>query len=270
MPSRISPVSASSLRKLGLVAVLALVVGTGVTVRHTVRRWIRHKVAAVLSHRVHAQVATIDVAKKVGAAETAHAKAMNAAVAQMSGDARVGGVSGAGVSGSGAGSENAVPPSAVNASAVSAGVGDPRTSRGPRTPAQATMLAQATPSLAATGPDFGIAMPEPPHYTYNADNRRDPFQSLLQGEFMAEYGENGQPLVDVAELKLMGVLARGRERFAMVEDSKRHGFALRVGDPVINGRVTGITDQTITFNLSSYGETQTVKLHMINPTKAGN
>ncbi|HVP40081.1 MAG TPA: hypothetical protein VMS93_12965 [Candidatus Saccharimonadales bacterium] len=110
--------------------------------------------------------------------------------------------------------------------------------------------------------DFGIALPLPSQYAYNPDGRRDPFQSLLRGEFDSEQGGGGQPLVDVADLTLMGVMAVGSERYAMVEDSKHHGFTLRVGDPVLNGRVTRIEDDCITVNLSSYGETQTVRLHL--------
>ena len=118
--------------------------------------------------------------------------------------------------------------------------------------------------------DFGITVPAASQYSYNPDNRRDPFQSLLRGEFEGEHGEGGQPLVDIADLKLMGVLNKGNEYFAMVEDSKQHGFSLRVGDPVLNGRVTQIDPQCLTVTLSSYGESQTVKLHLKkNNSKAG-
>jgi len=112
--------------------------------------------------------------------------------------------------------------------------------------------------------DFGITTPTPSQYSYNPDNRRDPFQSLLKGEFLGEHGEEGQPLVDVGDLKLMGVLHKNNEYFAMVEDSKGHGFTLRAGDPVLNGRVTQIEHDCLTVNLSSYGESQTVKLHLNN------
>jgi hypothetical protein len=123
--------------------------------------------------------------------------------------------------------------------------------------AQPTQALQADPDA-----DFGMALPLRSQYAYNPDGRRDPFQSLLKGEFETEQGSGGQPLVDVADLALMGVMAAGNDRYAMVEDSKHHGFTLRVGDPVMNGRVARIEDNCLTVNLSSYGETQTVKLHL--------
>ena len=127
----------------------------------------------------------------------------------------------------------------------------------PAPAAQPAQAAQADPDA-----DFGIALPLPSQYAYNPDGRRDPFQSLLKGEFESEQGPQGQPLVDVADLSLMGVMAAGNDRYAMVEDSKHHGFTLRVGDPVMNGRVTRIEDDCLTVNLSSYGETQMVRLHL--------
>ncbi|MBI5835640.1 MAG: hypothetical protein HZB25_00195 [Candidatus Eisenbacteria bacterium] len=164
--------------------------------------------------------------------------------------------------------EQAAAPKASARKVVAAGMvagGPPSVAAVRRQPVPAAEGATAQPAQAlqpSPEDDFGIALPLPSQYAYNPDDRRDPFQSLLKGEFQAEQGPEGQPLVDVADLSLMGVMAAGNERYAMVEDSKHHGFTLRVGDPVINGRVTRIEDDCLTVNLSSYGETQTVRLHL--------
>lgn len=141
----------------------------------------------------------------------------------------------------------------------------------PARPARAALEVKAAMNVPSDPEaDFGITVPVASQYSYNPDGRRDPFQTLLKGEFEGEHGDGGQPLVDIADLQLMGVLRKNNEYYAMVEDSKHHGFTLRVGDPVLNGRVTQIDRDVITVNLSSYGESQTVRLHLNNAnSKAG-
>jgi hypothetical protein len=96
-------------------------------------------------------------------------------------------------------------------------------------------------------------------YVYNSLDRRDPFQSLVSGSFE---GTAGTPLLDVSSMKLVGIVWGASDRFALVEDSHGHGFVLRVGDPVLNGYVAGLTKEELIVKQSSYGDTQTVTIQL--------
>ncbi len=96
-------------------------------------------------------------------------------------------------------------------------------------------------------------------YVYNSLERRDPFESLVSGSFE---GTAGTPLLDVSSMKLVGIVWGGADKFALVEDSHGHGFVLRVGDPVLNGYVAGLTKEELIVKQSSYGDTQTVTIQL--------
>lgn len=96
-------------------------------------------------------------------------------------------------------------------------------------------------------------------YVYKTVGRRDPFASLLEGEFETTVGS---PLLDVSSMKLVGIVWGASDKFALVEDGRGHGHVLRVGDPVINGYVVGLTKQELLVRQSSYGESQTVTIQL--------
>ena len=96
-------------------------------------------------------------------------------------------------------------------------------------------------------------------YVYNSLDRRDPFQSLVSGAFE---GTAGTPLLDVSSMKLVGIVWGGADKFALVEDSHGHGYVLRVGDPVLNGYIAGLTKEELIVKQSSYGDTQTVTIQL--------
>jgi len=96
-------------------------------------------------------------------------------------------------------------------------------------------------------------------YVYKTVNRRDPFASLLTGEFETTVG---RPLLDVSSMKLVGIVWGTSDKFALVEDGRGHGHVLRVGDPVINGSVVGLTKDELLIRQSSYGDTQTVTIQL--------
>jgi len=96
-------------------------------------------------------------------------------------------------------------------------------------------------------------------YVYKTVGRRDPFASLLTGEFETTVG---RPLLDVSSMKLVGIVWGTSDKFALVEDGRGHGHVLRVGDPVINGSVVGLTKDEILIRQSSYGDTQTVTIQL--------
>jgi len=98
-----------------------------------------------------------------------------------------------------------------------------------------------------------------PKFIYSSLGKRDPFMSLVSGEFQ---GEGTVSLVSIGDMELVGILWGSKEKLAMVEDSRGRGYVLRVGDAVIGGVVTDITKDSIVINQTFYGETQTVVIRM--------
>jgi hypothetical protein len=98
-----------------------------------------------------------------------------------------------------------------------------------------------------------------PKFIYSSLGKRDPFMSLLSGEFQ---GEGTASLLSVGDMELVGILWGSKEKLAMVEDSRGRGYVLRVGDAVIGGVVTDITKDSIVITQTFYGETQTVVIRM--------
>ena len=95
-------------------------------------------------------------------------------------------------------------------------------------------------------------------YYYKAFNRRDPFQSLIVGEFE----DSELELVDVYSVQLVGVLTGGMERYAMLEDSNGFGYIVKTGDPVRNGSIVSVGDRSLVARVTMFGQTTSVTLRM--------
>lgn len=98
-----------------------------------------------------------------------------------------------------------------------------------------------------------------PKFIYSSLGKRDPFVSLVNGEF---HGEGVIGLINVGDMELVGILWGGNVTLAMVEDGMGRGYVLRVGDPVMNGIVRDIRNESIVIEQTFYGETQTVVISM--------
>ena len=131
----------------------------------------------------------------------------------------------------------------------------------PKTSAKKTPAAQPAASSTRTTPksqsEENLVNREV--YVYKTIDRRDPFASLLEGDFEATIGH---PLLDVSSMKLVGIVWGKSDKFALIEDGRGHGHILRVGDPVINGYVVGLTQDELLIRQSSYGESQTVTIQL--------
>ena len=103
------------------------------------------------------------------------------------------------------------------------------------------------------------------HYEYIGGGRRDPFQSLLDGKFQTHSADGA--LVDVGDIHLVGIMWGSSDKFALVEDSRGHGFVLRVGDPVLNGYISGISKSELSVVQNAFGESQTLSIRL--QTKEG-
>src|SRR5262245_21399252 len=97
-------------------------------------------------------------------------------------------------------------------------------------------------------------------YLYTSGGRRDPFQSLLDGKYQSASGDG--LLVDVGDIHLVGIMWGSADKYALVEDSRGRGFVLRVGDPVLNGYISGITKNEIQVVQNAFGESQTLSIQM--------
>jgi hypothetical protein len=81
----------------------------------------------------------------------------------------------------------------------------------------------------------------------------------MSGRFQSDDSER---LPDVGSMQLLGVIWGENDKFAMVEDQEANGFVLRVGDPVINGEVAGITRESLTVRQHFFGSSTTVTLKL--------
>jgi hypothetical protein len=96
-------------------------------------------------------------------------------------------------------------------------------------------------------------------YTYTSEGRRDPFQSLLDGKFQ---GSGDGALVDVGDIHLVGIMWGAADKFALVEDSRGRGYVLRVGDPVVNGYISGISKTELQIIQNAFGESQSMSIKL--------
>jgi hypothetical protein len=120
----------------------------------------------------------------------------------------------------------------------------------PAAPADTTALGQPAAD--------GITLREKVYY-YQAFNQRDPFQSLMAGEF-EESGE--LDIIDIYSVKLVGVLAGGMEKFAMLEDNNGYSYIMKAGDPIRNGTVVSVSDRSLVARVSLFGQTSAVTLRL--------
>jgi hypothetical protein len=101
-------------------------------------------------------------------------------------------------------------------------------------------------------------------YYYQAFNRRDPFQSLIVGE----YEQSEFELVDINAVTLVGVLSGGMEKYAMLEDGNGFAYILKAGDPVRNGSVVSVGDRTLVARITMFGQTTSVTLNIEGSSKS--
>jgi len=151
----------------------------------------------------------------------------------------------------------------------------PGTARPAATATQGTVTATAVPGpAAAIGTSLSGETPKSldasvlfarEHYEYVGGGRRDPFQSLLDGRFQSHSADGS--LVDVGDIHLVGIMWGSSDKFALVEDSRGHGYVLRVGDPVLNGYISGISKSELQVVQNAFGESQTLSIQL--QTKEG-
>jgi len=134
---------------------------------------------------------------------------------------------------------------------------------------------EATPTTTATTPAASPSSPAPTasdpappagdltysreKYYYAATGLRDPFGSLVSGRFVSD---DAKRLPDVGSISLLGVMWGENDKFGLVEDQEGNGFVLRVGDPVVNGEVAGITRESLSVRQHFFGSSTTITLKL--------
>ena len=99
-------------------------------------------------------------------------------------------------------------------------------------------------------------------YQYNALGRRDPFQSLLTGEFVGK-DEGGDAPPDPGGMKIVGIVWGATDQFAMVEDVRGNSYVLRKGDKLQNGYVESLRRDAVVVNVTADGQSQTVVIPFV-------
>ncbi len=120
---------------------------------------------------------------------------------------------------------------------------------------------QVRPDSTVTGEDAAAPLPatlRENSYFYGSFGTRDPFKSLLAGDFEPRL----QELVDLHTVTLVGVVWEPDEIMGMVQDTQGFGYSLRPGDAVKNGVVTSITPDAVSARLTVFGQTTQLTLRL--------
>jgi hypothetical protein len=114
----------------------------------------------------------------------------------------------------------------------------------PPPPAAVTPAASATPAAVVRPkePDSSKALPP---IAYEPKGRRDPFTPIFLGK--------DNVALSVSSVKLTGVVGGRGGLMALVEAPDGIGYILKLGDTLGDGRVTGITPNSVTWAVSARG-----------------
>jgi len=126
--------------------------------------------------------------------------------------------------------------------------------------ANATTVSAVTPDAPRLAPVTHVD--EHVTYQYNAIGRRDPFQSLLTGEFVGnDVGGDAPP--DPGGMKIVGIVWGASDQFAMVEDVRGNSYVLRKGDKLQNGFVEALRRDAVVINVTADGQSQKVVIPFV-------
>lgn len=99
-------------------------------------------------------------------------------------------------------------------------------------------------------------------YQYNALGRRDPFTSLVGGEFVGvDVGGDAPP--DPGGIKIVGIVWGASDQFAMVEDVRGNSYVLRKGDKLQNGIVDALRRDALVVSVTADGQSQQVVIPFV-------
>lgn len=102
-------------------------------------------------------------------------------------------------------------------------------------------------------------------YYYKAFGRRDPFKSLMAGEYEEVQGD----LLDIYSVKLVGILSGGVEKYAMLEDKNGLGYIIKSGTPIQHGSIVSVGERSVIARVTMFGQTSSVTLRLENDKSKG-
>jgi len=107
----------------------------------------------------------------------------------------------------------------------------------------APLLAQetATTPPASTAPVLTVQT----GFTYNPENRRDPFKDLLAGRDMREKAAVGEPQIFIDDLVLYGIVKNKTVYTALIGMPQGFPVFAKVGDKFADGYVLSISDTQV-------------------------
>jgi hypothetical protein len=123
------------------------------------------------------------------------------------------------------------------------------------TPAAVAPATPVAPVVRPKEPDAGKAAL--PAIAYEPKGRRDPFTPIFLGKDNAA--------LSVSAVKLTGVVGGRGGLMALVEAPDGIGYILKPGDALGDGRVTGITPNSVTFAVSARGSQSSSSLTLRLP-----
>ncbi|HMF99268.1 MAG TPA: hypothetical protein VKE96_33445 [Vicinamibacterales bacterium] len=118
----------------------------------------------------------------------------------------------------------------------------------PSAPAPASTSGEAKPSAPAAAPQTPAtpAAPAPEAYTYRADGRRDPFQSLMSTGALAAAASHkgeGPAGLAVSDISVRGVMQSRGAHVAMIMGPDNKTYIVHQGDKLLDGTIKTITPQ---------------------------
>jgi hypothetical protein len=113
----------------------------------------------------------------------------------------------------------------------------------------APLLAQetATAPPASTAPALTVQT----GFTYNPENRRDPFKDLLAGRDMREKTTVGAPQIFIDDLILFGIVKTKNVYTALIGMPQGFPVFAKVGDKFADGYVLSISDTQVVLRKTS-------------------
>ena len=104
----------------------------------------------------------------------------------------------------------------------------------------------ATPAAPAEAPAQGAQPPQAEAYTYRAEGRRDPFQTLIgvgsNSVATSRRGEGATGLA-VGEISVRGIMQSRGALVAMIMGPDNHTYIVHQGDKLLDGTIKTITPQ---------------------------
>jgi hypothetical protein len=93
---------------------------------------------------------------------------------------------------------------------------------------------------------------------------RDPFVRPSRNK---ELPLGKEPLPNIDELTIVGIVKSGASRIAISQDKKGFGYVITVGDSVESGICVAITDTTARFEVVEYEQLRRIELPLVKPNK---